>query len=59
MDLLVSNYNELICALTHDIRVCDECRKCEGADGAEIRMKLIEKLAEGTGMPVPWDSEVK
>jgi len=52
-------YSELTCALMHDIRVCNECGKCEGEDGIEIRMKLVEKLASCAGMPKPWADEVK
>lgn len=33
------------CALTHDLHVCNECRKC-GPSAAEIRIDLVRKLDE-------------
>jgi len=42
----MQTFSEVICALTHDISACDKCRKCQGVDGAEIRVNLINKLKE-------------
>lgn len=47
-------YTKLVCALTHDIRVCDECRKCKGENGAIIRLKLIEELAKEGNKDLPF-----
>jgi hypothetical protein len=52
-------YSKLVCALTHDIRVCDGCMKCEGANSAEIRIKLIEELAKECGKELPFVQEIK
>ena len=52
-------YSKLVCALTHDIRVCDECKKCEGSNSAEIRIKLIEELAKECGKELPFIQEIK
>lgn len=40
-DLMAS----LACALTHDLHVCNECRKC-GKSAAEIRVDLLAKFDE-------------
>lgn len=46
-------YTSLICALTHDISVCEHCKKC-GETGPHARMNLVEELAKETGYDVPW-----
>jgi len=47
-------HNKIICALTHDISVCDRCKQCKGKDSAEIRVNLIKEFAEEVGMDLPW-----
>ncbi len=37
--------SKLTCALMHDIRVCDKCRKC-GKSGAEARIELVTELSK-------------
>ena len=37
--------SSVICALTHDLKVCDECKKCKGKNFAEIRMNLVNELS--------------
>jgi len=39
-------FDSLQCALMHDLRVCGECKKCEGNCLAEIRLNLVDKLKE-------------
>lgn len=39
-------YPALACALTHDLRVCDECKKCKGKNFAEIRINLVNELSK-------------
>lgn len=41
--------SSLTCALTHDISVCEECKKCEGNSAAEIRINLMNKMKEMFG----------
>lgn len=38
--------NRIICALTHDMKVCQECKKCPGKDFAEIRMNLVQEVQD-------------
>ena len=38
-------YSRLVCALTHNMDVCDRCKKC-GNSGAEARVNLLEQLIE-------------
>lgn len=49
-------YINLICALTHNIDVCEHCKKC-GNTGVDARIKLVEELAKETEQDVPWISE--
>ena len=49
-------YINLVCALTHNIDVCEHCKKC-GNTGVDARIKLVEELAKETGYEVPWISE--
>lgn len=49
-------YSNLVCALTHNIDVCEHCKKCDKT-GADARIKLVEELAKETGYEVPWISE--
>lgn len=46
-------YTKLVCALTHNIEVCDECKQC-GEDGAHSRMNLIRELAGFMKKDLPW-----
>jgi len=46
-------YSQLTCALTHDLNVCNECKKCEGKNAAEIRMNLIKNLSNIFQLPLP------
>lgn len=41
-------YIPLVCALTHNMEVCESCRKCFTTenDFAEFRVNLIKKLEE-------------
>lgn len=41
--------HSLYCALTHDIHVCDECKKCKGNNGPEIRVNLLQDLIKLLG----------
>ncbi len=45
-------YNKLVCALTHDLRVCDKCKKC-GDTSIEARIQMIRELAEVFETEVP------
>lgn len=47
-------YGKLVCALTHDMHVCEQCKKCPGKNAAEIRMKIIEDVADTFGYDTPW-----
>lgn len=38
-------YNKIMCAITHNLDVCDECKKC-GKTGAEARVNLFLQLQE-------------
>lgn len=38
-------YNKIMCAITHNLNVCDECKKC-GKTGAEARVNLFMQLQE-------------
>ena len=46
-------YTKLVCALTHDLRVCDKCKKC-GNTSIEARIQMIRELAEIFQMELPW-----
>lgn len=41
-------YPSIICALTHEMEVCERCRKCFTIENnfAEFRVNLIKKLEE-------------
>ena len=54
--LSMNLYNDLICALIHDIAVCEECKKC-GSDCAEARMNIIRRLVKETGNELPWTED--
>lgn len=34
----------VICALTHNLDVCERCKKCPGKNFAEIRFNIVEAL---------------
>lgn len=38
-------YNKIMCAITHNLDVCDKCKKC-GKTGAEARVNLFMQLQE-------------
>ena len=46
-------YTKLICMLTHDLEICDNCKKC-GNTGVEARLQTIRELAEIFQMELPW-----
>lgn len=50
-----SLYGKLVCALTHNLDVCNTCKKC-GPTAADARMNLIKKLASAFGRRVPWST---
>lgn len=50
-------YYEISCALTHDVNTCDHCKKCEGANSGEIRLNMVEKIANLFGEKPFWDNE--
>lgn len=50
--------NALTCALLHDIKVCETCKKCEGNNAAQIRINLMEKLKEAFGETEPDYSDL-
>lgn len=51
-------FNRLVCALTHNLQTCHECKKC-GLDTAECRLQLIEELAKLLDVEVPWKENEK
>lgn len=48
-------YTKLICALTHNIDVCESCRRC--GKGSEARINIIKELAKEEGRDLPWKDE--
>jgi len=52
-------FSAIVCALTHDFKVCDDCKKCKGKDYAEIRLNLIKELAKTLDVNLPWKEEKK
>ena len=40
------NISGIICALTHNLDVCERCKKCKGKNFAEIRMNLVDELSK-------------
>lgn len=49
-------YNCISCALTHDIEVCLQCKKCN-ENGIKGRINMIANLAVLLDVQVPWCDE--
>lgn len=49
-------YTSIVCALTHNLDVCDGCKKC-GNNCGEVRVKLISELAKALGYPIQLNTE--